>query len=610
MAEAEEKRPVSKKRGGFIDEGTHRTKDKEEDSKGPVTKKPLDTARQEDEVRQAELEVKLRDMVLEVTAPTVERSVRLQNHCDHLSSRLQMQHQILMAMADDVRESKEQLDLVSHFKIQLDAFWESQRDLEVKLAKHTKEVMSKVEESAQQCGMLLSTTNLLNKQITRTQEDSDGLRNDITKMQANLDLGIKKNKEHVDSELKKMEFNISQMKKMHQDLSDEIWGPEEVTELSPPSLRRFDMQTRKLETTIRDVLQELLQLRLLDGHVKKVTEIQNQHDTQLLTLTADHKALDDRVEQNNKETKADIKKTTNLMAAYSANMMKDVRGTFSNEVKELSNLHEDVQRFLKQTEESLKTLDEALQTGGRTLEAAMREVRLDIEGLDARRKRDKLGLEDNIDVLQKQVSGSVDSADQLLKGLEHMSGVLGMSLQGQRMVVALGVQDYIDRKDQTLVGLKKQDGTRILKGGKQATKLGLDDLTRSTYHPHSISFQGSSFERPQLLALCEKLIHAGQEVLSKGPNGPAAAMPVLTRPGTQMKSDRAPSAASDAVSTGDLSAWPKPTKDDRVSTAATTASKPMTADSTSLGLGRLSGYSPPGTSESSRLPALAPLTAR
>jgi len=604
MAETEASK-AKKKRGAFIDSDSHRAVDVE-DAQGTKKSGHPETARQEDEVRQAELEVKLRDMVLEVTAPTIERSVRLQNHCDHLSSRLQMQHQILMAMADDVRESKEQLDLVSHFKIQLDAFWESQRDLEVKLARHTKEVMSKVEQSAQQCGTLLSTTNLLNKQIMRTQEDSDGLRNDMTKMQANLDMGIKKTKEYLDSELKGMEFNISQVKKMHQDLANEIWGPEEVTDMSPPSLRRFDMQTRKLETTIRDVLQELLQLRLLDGHVKKVTEIQGQHDTQILTLTADHKALDDRVEQNNKDTKADIKKTTNLMAAYSANMMKDVRGTFSNEVKELSNLHEDVQRFLKHTEESIKTLDEALQAGGRTLEAAMREVQLDIEGLDARRKRDKLGLEDSIDILQKQVAGSVDSADQLLKGLEHMSGVLGMSLQGQRMVVALGVQDYIDRKDQTLVGIKKQDGARV-KGGKQATKLDLDDLTRSTYHPHSISFQGSSFERPQLLALCEKLIHAGQEALSKGPNGPAAAMPIGSRPSTQTKSDRAFSAASDAALPGDPLAWPKPTKDDRISTAATTASKPMTADSTSLGLGR---YSPPGTSESSRLPALAPLTAR
>mmetsp|Transcript_26964 Transcript_26964/g.48748 ORF Transcript_26964/g.48748 Transcript_26964/m.48748 type:complete len:616 (+) Transcript_26964:88-1935(+) len=601
------------KRGGFIDPTMRRPLGEEEDhGQGQASAKKkngADLVKPEDEVRQAELEVRLREMVLEVTAPTVERSVRLQNHCDHLSNRLQKQHQILMAMADDVRESKEQLDLVHHFKIQLDGFWNSQRDLEVKLAKHTKEVMSQVEQSAQQCGTLMSTTNLLNKQIMRTQEDSDGLRNDITKMQANLDMGIKKNKEYLDNEIKRMDFNVSQVKNMHQALSDEIWGPEDVTDVSPPSLRRFDMQTRKLEKTIREVLQELMTLRLLDGQVKKVTEIQGQHDTQLLTLTADHKALDERVDQNNKDTKAEIKKTANLMAAYSANLVKDVRGTFSNEVKELSSLSEDVQRFLKQTEESMNTLDEALQASGRTLEAAMKEVRLDIEGLDARRKRDKLGLEDSIDLLDKQVSGSVDTADQLLKSLEHMSGVIGMSLQGQRMVVALSVQDYIDRKDQTLVGIKKHDGK--IKGGKQATKLDLDDLIRMTYRPLSISFQGSNFERPQALALCEKLIHAGQEALSKGPSGgPPTAQHLLSRPGTTQKSDRGSSAASDVAFPGELTGWQKPLKDDRVSTAATTASKPMTADST-LGLSRFGGYSPPSTSESSRLPALAtPLTAR
>lgn len=54
-----------------------------------------------------ERQVKLREMVLEasrlsssqglqqVVAPTVERSVRMQNHCDHLSARIASQHEIL-----------------------------------------------------------------------------------------------------------------------------------------------------------------------------------------------------------------------------------------------------------------------------------------------------------------------------------------------------------------------------------------------------------------------------------------------------------------------------------------------------------------------------------
>eukprot|EP00439_Symbiodinium_sp_Y106_P070357 s192_g12.t1 len=55
--------------------------------------------------------------------------------------------------------------------------------------------------------------------------------------------------------------------------------------------------------------------------------------------------------------------------------------------------------------------------------------------------------------------------------LEHFSTVLGLSLKGQRMVIALGVQDFVDRKDTTYVGFKKGH-TGGLKFGQ-----GLDSLT-------------------------------------------------------------------------------------------------------------------------------------
>ncbi|CAE7249566.1 EMB2076, partial [Symbiodinium sp. CCMP2592] len=86
--------------------------------------------KQADEVKHARLEVKLREMVLEVVAPTVERAVRMQNHCDHLAKRIESQHSVLTMMAKDVTTAMEKLGLVGEFKKQLDDFWGSQKDLE------------------------------------------------------------------------------------------------------------------------------------------------------------------------------------------------------------------------------------------------------------------------------------------------------------------------------------------------------------------------------------------------------------------------------------------------------------------------------------------------
>ena len=52
---------------------------------------------------------------------------------------------------------------------------------------------------------LTSTSERLNKQICRAQEDSDQLRTELYKMQTSLDMGVKKNKEHMDSETRRLE---------------------------------------------------------------------------------------------------------------------------------------------------------------------------------------------------------------------------------------------------------------------------------------------------------------------------------------------------------------------------------------------------------------------
>lgn len=544
-------------------------------------------------MKHARLEVKLREMVLEVVAPTVERAVRMQNHCDHLSARIESQHGILTMMAKDVHRAMDQLGLVHEFKKQLDDFWGSQKDLELKLANHVREVLSNVEQCNHDCKTLTSTTERLSKQIIRAQQDSDQLRTDIFKMQTSLDMGVKKNKEYLDSETKRLELSIDQVKEMHKALSDEIWGPEEVTDFSPPSLRRLDMQTRQLEKTIKEVLAELRELRLLDAHVKRVTEIQEGHGVQLTELTDTSNEISQRVNQVNKDLKAEIKRTANLMSAYSANLLHEVRSSFSNEVKELAGLHQDVQVFLKETEASLHSLQESLHSSGRHVEASLREVRLDIESLDSKRKRDKIGLEESITGLQQQASHSSMSASQLGQTLEHLSSILGISLQGQRMIIALGVQDFVDRKDTTYVGLKKGHTG----GLKLGPRLDLDSFTDLPYQPGKVAFQSDAFERPQLLALCEKLIHSGQEALTKGPKRPAG------NNNLQMCAE-SPSRIQARLGTRCGS---RPPKDDRASTATTKA--PATAESRLQNLGCCS---PPWTSESQRLPSLAPppLTAR
>eukprot|EP00439_Symbiodinium_sp_Y106_P055380 s1563_g7.t1 len=235
----------------------------------------------------------------------------------------------------------------------------------------------------------------------------------------------------------------------------------EVDEFSPPSLRRFDMQTQQLERTVGEVLAELQELRQLDSHVKKITGIQEGHGNcmakpnrnQRTELTNISTEISNRCDKVDKDLKAEIKRTANLMSAHSASLLQEVRASFSREVKEpfgsrvvviiavamdsnnisspptkspspraftgkserlkeLAALHSDVQVFLKDAEDSLQHVKESLDSTSRYVEASLHEVRLDIESLDGKRDRDKQVLEDSLGTLQQQAESSATSLEQ------------------------------------------------------------------------------------------------------------------------------------------------------------------------------------------------------
>ncbi|CAE7742049.1 unnamed protein product, partial [Symbiodinium sp. CCMP2456] len=125
------------------------------------------------------------------------------------------------------------------------------------------------------------------------------------------------------------------------------------------------------------------------------------------------------------------------------------------------------------------------------------------------------------------------------------------------------------------------------------------------YQPGKVTFQSDTFERPQLLALCEKMVHSGQEALSKGPKRSAS-----NKENSQLRAESPGRLAQGRVATARCgSRQPGSFRGDRASTAATTKA-PATADS--RGNGSLGCCSPPWTGESQRLPILpsVPLTAR
>ena len=60
---------------------------------------------------------------------------------------------------------------------------------------------------------------------------------------------------------------------------------------------------------------------------------------------------------------------------------------------------------------------------------------MDVEELNRKRKRDKANADIENKALKKRLGGVFDNSDLVLKGLEHLSGVLAALLESNRMQV-------------------------------------------------------------------------------------------------------------------------------------------------------------------------------
>merc|ERR1712118_46904 len=137
------------------------------------------------------------------------------------------------------------------------------------------------------------------------------------------------------------------------------------------------------------------------------------------------------------------------------------------ELDHSSKLRQEVMKFMQDTQAAIKHLEQVAQSSHDQTEAMVREVRLDVEELNRKRKRDKANSDIENKALKKRLGGVFDNSDLVLKGLEHLSGVLAALLESNRMQAALELQDDNDRRKVALTGYKEQSGPD---GKKQEAK--------------------------------------------------------------------------------------------------------------------------------------------
>lgn len=483
--------------------------------------------RKEEEVKLAEMESRLRQMILEVLRPTITRTARLQTDQQETAQRLEQLAAKLQGIVDAQKQWKEQMDMMQLLKRDLQASWDKIESLESKLDKFVKASTSRLDETEQNCELQRSAAVRLGRNLDRATQDMDKFHGTLKSMEAHLEKTVQRNRDRAEGEVKRLDVALERIRETHQKFAAEVRGDEQeasgklLDDMSPPSLRRLDLQAKLLQEAAKEAKEDIADLQRLDADVVAIQKRQHEVEESQHRMANENKAVKGRVEQIAAETRTEFARASNMMTAFSATLLREARGNFKDELKASQEMRGDVEEFVRQTQQAIKDLSETNRATSRQTEALLKEIRIDLESLESRRRRDRQGVEDEVTGLQTRVQTSLGSAEAMLKGLEHISGIIGMTLQSERISVALDLQDFVERRETPYVGIRDEVGGSS-RGSTRSRPPALGSLdparlTRLAYAPAPISYQGNSFERPQLLALREKLLHLAQEVLAQGP---------------------------------------------------------------------------------------------
>jgi len=106
--------------------------------------------------------------------------------------------------------------------------------------------------------------------------------------------------------------------------------------------------------------------------------------------------------------------------------------------------------------DSVSCIDSRVLDNFSRTEALLSEQRESIEELDRKRKRDRTSADLELKSIKKRLGGVFDSSDAVLRGLEHLTTVLGTVIDAASMQCALDVQDSSDRDQVSLLGLREE----------------------------------------------------------------------------------------------------------------------------------------------------------
>eukprot|EP00746_Dinoflagellata_sp_MGD_P007097 gnl/MRDRNA2_/MRDRNA2_114009_c0_seq1.p1 gnl/MRDRNA2_/MRDRNA2_114009_c0~~gnl/MRDRNA2_/MRDRNA2_114009_c0_seq1.p1 ORF type:complete len:598 (-),score=161.62 gnl/MRDRNA2_/MRDRNA2_114009_c0_seq1:48-1841(-) len=483
-------------------------------------------APKEREVMLVEIENRLRDMILKILKPSLEKASIIAGELDDLKTMVFKHDDALNEVEVLKCQVAKQDELTKLFEGEVERMNIFNRNLEEKAT---------AEQAAVRAELREMRSNIDNKSatITHVVREAERLWEEAQRLQKQHDEHKKASDERLDQQRSAMSTQkeeimdvIFEIQTAHNKLLEDVWSDEH-------GFNHYKDEMRKVHQTLD-------QLPTIQATLKK-------HDQNIVDLKggmqkcekfcADTKKeineLREMFEENVSQLKGDFRELSSTLSAHHAALAKGIRESYKEELKHAASLRSDVSRFMTETDKRCADIEAQMGSADKHIQNLHKELIKDIDEVNRKRRRDRMNIDNSIKDSVKFVNGFKDQFDNFYKGMEHIAGVLNIMLEGERVDNALSIQDYVDRKQASHLvckgdldhPLKPEHGIQGMKNVCHQPIHEEDDRTvdarrgfkKASYLPGTVSYGEAMYERHDLLLIRDTLLVKAMEALRNGP---------------------------------------------------------------------------------------------
>lgn len=497
------------------------------------------------EVLLAEIENRLRRTILRIIRPTLDQTADIAARLASINQKVEHHEENLDACEQLRLDVKKQEEVTSVLKDQLSAQYDQTRNFEFVTTEHLTNLRSGNLVLEQKLEEHQSEIKRVSREGVRTNEEVERMRSELDNTTQKMYQDINGCFKVVDQNRNELLERVAQIDKARIDLIDDLFGEDKgITKIRHDIylIQEFMRPLPEVEAGVADLVQKT-------GVLKN-----RQDDCEKFCVDAkfSYGEFTEHCEHRLHEMSEEFRKGMNELVAHHGSLLKVMRSDFAAELQASREMRSQITNVEGKTQQFCNEMAECVEAVSNRISATQRELAQDIEDLGKKRKKDRNAFDGELRDMKRDVSIQQEIVSSFHGSLAHFGRLMGLTLESQKIVSAMHVQDYADRCSERWLGLPIDLGRRAAPAhtadmvDKLPCRSGLEPSSRNAgnptmhnlvpidtkkgllkveYLPGPIAYGGKQYDRKDFVVLLDRLLQRAHSAFEKGPpKDPSAAL--------------------------------------------------------------------------------------